>query len=518
MDSHLYCNVFPLFVCNYELNNLYIFSTIYILALNQENLIMFSLTKMLFIYFYSKIMNKQKEMLKKPSHFHDPGSTKQSDGSALLSPAMLLSKSKEKATQPIESKKLQIQEVKKPSDFVLNTDVRPKKQSENDMHLNDQRLKLNGSYPNQTFDKKITLVAGVKTLVHPSISDELFKLKDIVKCQKQEILLSKRQLDVEKLNWHDTEKNLKTELEKAEMKISNMQKKLDETETSKFMETKSIYENFISFQAKYDREKYILEEKVSAFEEKAFKFSNEKEELLRILQSERDENIGLQKSIKEIETEMKVIAAKYEVRLTQVNITMEELKHENVHCKIIESELKEKCHKLETVVAEKLTSIQEMEAANKTLQSLSKAQSETVLYQEAKINELEEKLADSLKEKDNFEMKAGEKDKENEQLKGMLNRLNTELELIKAELSNVKFEYENLKLSKSEYKEYEKTCKTLQLTNRQLNIRLETLNEMLQMQEGALNGLPFDSQSQKLLQTWRCKVYQLLVLLKSKDI
>ena len=88
--------------------------------------------------------------------------------------------------------------------------------------------------------------------------------------------------------------------------------------------------------------------------------------------------------------------------------------------------------------------------------------------------------------------------------------------LMDAVKASENFQYELASKSK-DCGDLEKTCTALQLTNKQLNIRLDTVSEMLTLQEKSLNHSK-TKQTENLLDLWRQKVYQLLVLLKSKEI
>lgn len=449
----------------------------------------------------------QKETLKKPSHFVGTASNQATKVSSLVSPAMILNKQKDGISN-LDTKKQSFGEVKRPSDFILKTDTLTKNIQKKGK--NPYEMSHIGNLPNDN------LINANSKLQSFATKEELLKLKDTVKYQQQEILISKQHHDKEKSCWQETEKNLKTELERASSKITTMQRKLDETENNKFMDTKSIYEKFISLQAKYDREKDALEDKVSFLEQKLSRYYSENEELLKTLQVEKDITSKLLTNLKDLEMENKVNGAKYEERILQLNTTIEIVKRENTVHESTESELRNRCEKAEESVSEKSKCYQELFQINKSLETLTHEQSDKLELLEDKIRVLEENLSACLSENKNYKLSVEEKVCEIELLNNKLRGLNEDNELVKIDLSNAISENEKLKQLKLESQEYEKTCKALQLTNQQLNIRLEALNEMLKIQEASLNGLPCGTQSETLLQAWRCKVYQLLVLLKSK--
>lgn len=102
-------------------------------------------------------------------------------------------------------------------------------------------------------------------------------------------------------------------------------------------------------------------------------------------------------------------------------------------------------------------------------------------------------------------------------LENKLDEMNAFLKDLQSDNEQIKVLKNHMDMKCEEIIQLQGTCRSLQSTNETLNIRINSLSEMLDLQEPYKKGF-LKGDKEKLLQMWREKVYSLLVLLKSKEM
>jgi len=437
--------------------------------------------------------------LKTPSEFNAP---KEEKKLVLKAPSLFHNADVHKC----QSKKSNFEVMKKPSDFFTFS---PKKKS--DLGIDDS-----------TKEERNTSVHLVKS--SDSVKDNL-KAKFCEqhceeKLRKLETLLEDKELHF-KQNQHERESIFK----KYQHNIQQLEKRLQESEercqlllaehngkdSKHFSEVKSVYEKYIHLQNQYEHEKNVLSTKILGLEKKLGQAKSDNLNLNKILDQTRSDLLSSQTNLSTTINENKINVLRYQDQEEQLLKELKSTRISKDELVVHHNKLMNENENLKTELLEKVAHFDRFE-------QVVKAQEKDIVDKDEEIMSF---IAESVNLKKNLV--------ENE------NALKSQFLIEKERNVNLSCEIESLtqklmdaaKISENcQYElasklkdcgDLEKTCIALQLTNKQLNIRLDTVSEMLTLQEKSLNHSKIN-QRENLLDLWRQKVYQLLVLLKSKEI
>ena len=322
------------------------------------------------------------------------------------------------------------------------------------------------------------------------------------KYEENENIFTKYQQDIQEL-----EKRLQKSEERCQLLLAEYNGK----ESKHFSEVKSVYEKYIHLQHQYDHDKNMLTTKISGLENSLEQLKSESLNLNANLNQTRSDLLTSQTELSETRNEHKLTILRNKDQeqelLNELKLTRTAKEELITH----HSKLMDQNENLKTTLNENVAQLNKLE--------------QVVKVQEKDIIEKDEEIMSFIAESVNLKKNVVENENilksqlvvENEKNGNLLCEVECLTQkLMDAVKASENFQYELASKSK-DCGDLEKTCTALQLTNKQLNIRLDTVSEMLTLQEKSLNHSK-TKQTENLLDLWRQKVYQLLVLLKSKEI
>ncbi|XP_066925348.1 putative leucine-rich repeat-containing protein DDB_G0290503 [Clytia hemisphaerica] len=446
--------------------------------------------------------------LKTPAEFNGKASE---DSVLLKNPTNFTSKLNLGLDKRAKIENQDISRMKKPSDFTVNPLL--SKQSISKKVLNKQVVEPPALEKREVSKNSILS----KQLSHV---DEQFYKESIRKLQKS---ITDKDLD-----WKLSEEKWKTKLKAKEQEVADLTNKLDETkmhcqmlssehnnkDSKYFLEVKSVYEKYINLQQQFDSEKNKLLSKIDQLEcQKA---------------ALKSENNFLKDAIKDGELKVTFLNNQVsEIQNSKVSIAQEQEKEKDEYLQMIEhlnvenGELKKRCNSLKDDNTKFSNEIITKEHLIKEMSLELKAQKSLLSTKGSEISSLMQENLDVCNEKKMLEEKHGDICNELHCLKEKYHNEMTEYGYTQNELTKMKnildeTKFELVAKTKDIF-ELEKTCNTLQCSNKQLNLQSEALSELLKLQDNVLS-LSKTNKIGNAVVLWRQKVYQLLVLLKSKEM
>ena len=458
---------------------------------------------MLFLSFpakHQKTMEK-KSILKTPAEFNLNKSVKNvSIDKDLKSPMNFVQSEKDIGNKASA--------MKKPSDFTLATEINPRIDKSRDLNVNLMKCqkiseKLQHDQPKKSDD-----------------FNELFYKENIVKLQEK---LKEKDVQIEKLNLEFLKSNqehkqtidlLTKKLNEAEFNFQMLTTEHTTKDSKYFLEVKSVYEKYISLQQKFESEKANLSSKIVNLEEDVLQAQSENKVLNELLGQSNFKIDILKEELGKINNNYSEIYATFHDKQSNDKNEIRNLENRVYDLEDTNNELTKQNEKLQQQIVlntENATSLKsELDEktsliASKDDEIISLMQQNDSTFQKNKI--LEKRIKDLC----------NELDAEKEHVKLMSQKfanLEKEISTLNQMWDSSKYELAN---KTKDLMELEKTCQTLQSSNKQFSLRVDTLNNMFAMQEKELNHNKIN-QSEKLICLWRQKVYQLLVQLKSKEM
>ena len=457
---------------------------------------------------FRKHLKRMSSNLKTPAEFN----SKVKKGDLLLrSPTSLTSPSSLGLDKIRRNEKQANSIMKKPSDFTVNPLVSKKLDSKRVSNKHGQEPL---SPEKREFSENLLLRNQL------SHADEQFYKESIRKLQKSmadkdlELKILDEKWEAKFIAKEQEVADLTKKLNEADMHCRMLSSEHNTKDSKYFLEVKSVYEKYINLQQQFDCEKNKLLSKIDQIECQNATLETENKVLKDAL---RDGELNVT-SLNSLISEMKN---------SQILILQEQEKEKGEYYQKIESlnvvngELTKKCHTLKDDIENLAKDISTKEQMIEEISSEYQTQKSIVSTKESEISSLMQENIDACNEKKRLEKKLGDicdelhclKEKHHNE---MTNYSYTQNELTKVKniLDETKFE---LVSKTKDIFELEKTCNALQCSNRQLNLQSEALSEMLKLQDNVLNASK-TNQIGNVLVLWRQKVYQLLVLLKSKEI
>ena len=350
--------------------------------------------------------------------------------------------------------------------------------------------------------------------------NELFYKENILKLQDN---LKEKDVQIEKLNFE----LLKSEQEHTQS-IDLLKKKLNEAEFNRqmlttehttkdskyFLEVKSVYEKYISLQQKFESEKSNLTSKIVNLEEVVVQAQSENKVLNELLGQSNFKIDILKEELGKINNNYSEIYANFHDKQDNDRNEIKNLEKKFSNLEVVNKDLTHHIEKLQQqiVLNAENTAVLKSELDEKTTLIASKDDEIISLLHQNDSTFQKNKILEK-RTKDLF----NELDEEKERVKSISQKyanLENEISALNQMFDTSKYELAN---KTKDLMELETTCQTLQSSNKQFALRVETLNSMFTMQEKELNQNKVN-QSAKLICLWRQKVYQLLVQLKSKEI
>ena len=398
--------------------------------------------------------------------------------------------------------------MKKPSDFTLSSESSPITDKSKDSSV---KLSKGCQLPESLQLGQTKKLVGF---------NELFYKENILKLQDN---LKEKDVQIEKLNFE----LLKSEQEHTQS-IDLLKKKLNEAEFNRqmlttehttkdskyFLEVKSVYEKYISLQQKFESEKSNLTSKIVNLEEVVVQAQSENKVLNELLGQSNFKIDILKEELGKINNNYSEIYANFHDKQDNDRNEIKNLEKKFSDLEVVNKDLTEHIEKLQQqiVLNAENTAVLKSELDEKTTLIASKDDEIISLLHQNDSTFQKNKILEK-RTKDLF----NELDEEKERVKSISQKyanLENEISALNQMFDTSKYELAN---KTKDLMELETTCQTLQSSNKQFALRVETLNSMFTMQEKELNQNKVN-QSAKLICLWRQKVYQLLVQLKSKEI
>ena len=379
-----------------------------------------------------------------------------------------------------------------------------------------------------------------------SLQKQLIDQAESLQTSNSTFLTKEKYWNQEQESLRQREKYLSEKVQSLKEEIKERQRTQELSESRYFDGIKKAREDNIIIEQKYNEEISRLNSKVSelqkrlSFEQQTVKdFQDESQrQSSSFKQNERDYNLKVEELLKRFDTEKSELVKTFEKESVsmqskqgqmeseildlkkELSTALKELEYKEASLSVVEQDIAErvsvaasyklKIDSLEASMAEELKTHNEEIAKMESLHIQNKE--DLAKQWEEKVVSLQEDnkvLEENLKEK---EVTLASCEDNLRQLRAYIGGDEQNSSSLRKELESQKDQCSQLQL----------TCETLQSTNELLNIRINSINEVLKIQEKEISSCAKwksgNENGERLMQKWREKVYSLLVCLKSQEI
>jgi len=325
---------------------------------------------------------------------------------------------------------------------------------------------------------------------------------------------------------------LKGEIESCHHQISCLQhenlmlkEKHETCEHNHFVEMKRMYENYIVTQNQTEKEKKKTKNEIdvltSGYEKQLEENAKSLLELRDNVELLKSENENLLQKNNELKSTVHTLNCECEQNKIKVTNTEQEKYELSNRCEHLLAEM----NALKTNFADQTLCIQEKESLLNKQNVEIKANNDLMMAESLELNRKIEALLlevaseksktqslQSILEDQSYKLKISSEQIDNNHNTEVVNKMNSQI----SEKNNKILSLEKRLLEKEkEIEELNETYISLQKTNKLLHIRYDTLHEMQNLQNKT--ELTSGNDNEQLLNLWRRKVYQMLVLWKTHE-